>query len=91
MGLQDQQPAYPVENERAGGDRDGREAEGIQGGLVRPETALGGHGLSRYGAHADHQWLDHDSHRLSEVDIPASARFAMMMRWWTMNSASNCK
>ena len=43
-GLQDQQPACPVEDERTRGNRDGREADGIQGGLVRPETVVGGHG-----------------------------------------------
>ena len=43
-GLQVQQLACPVEDERARGNRDGREADGIQGGLVRPEI-VGGHGL----------------------------------------------
>jgi hypothetical protein len=39
-GLQDQQPARPVEDESARGHRDGREADGIQNGLVRPETVV---------------------------------------------------
>jgi hypothetical protein len=42
--LQDQQPACPVEDERARGHRYGREADAVQGGLVRAEAVVGGHG-----------------------------------------------
>ena len=42
-GLEDQS-ACPIEDERARGHRDGRETDGIRGGLVPLETVVGGHG-----------------------------------------------
>src|SRR5215469_4276542 len=46
-GLQDQQPASPVEDQRARGHRDGGEAELI-GGAVVGGAVVGGHGCPRY-------------------------------------------